>query len=51
MLLKFYIIFLSILTISNVKTQNYKVIDLIDSYNFDIKIIFIWIHTKNILFF
>jgi hypothetical protein len=41
MLLKFYIIFLSVLTTSNVKTQNYEVVDLIDSYNFDIKSIFI----------
>jgi hypothetical protein len=41
MLLKLYIIFLSILTTSNVKTQNYKVVDLIDNYNFDIRYIFI----------
>ena len=33
--------FLSILTSSNEKTQNYKVVDLIESYNFGIKIIFI----------
>ena len=39
--LKFYIIFLSILTSSNEKTQNYKVVDLIESYNFSIKNIFI----------
>jgi hypothetical protein len=39
--LKLYIIFTSILTISNVKTQNYKVVDLIESYNFDINDIFI----------
>ena len=39
--LKFYIIFLSILTSSNEKTQNYKVVDLIESYNFGIKNIFI----------
>ena len=38
---KFYIIFLSILTSSNKKTQNYKVVDLIESYNFGIKSIFI----------
>ena len=33
--------FLSILTSSNEKTQNYKVVDLIDVYNLHIKIIFI----------
>jgi len=33
--------FLSILTSSNEKTQNYKVVDLIKSYNFGIKSIFI----------
>jgi hypothetical protein len=33
--------FLSILTSSNEKTQNYKVVDLIESYNFGIKSIFI----------
>jgi hypothetical protein len=41
MLLKLYIIFLSFLTTLNVKNQNYKAIHLIDSYNFDIKSIFI----------
>jgi hypothetical protein len=46
MLLKLYIIFLSVLTTSNVKTQNYKIVDLIDSYNFDVKSIFILIHIK-----
>jgi hypothetical protein len=34
--LKLYIIFLSVLTTLNVKTQNYQVVDLIDRYNFDI---------------
>jgi hypothetical protein len=38
MLLKLYIIFLSALMTSNVKTQNYKVVHLIGSYNFHIKI-------------
>jgi len=33
--------FLSILTFSNEKTQNYKVVDLIEVYNLHIKIIFI----------
>ena len=33
--------FLSILTSLNEKTQNYKVVDLIESYNFGIKSIFI----------
>jgi hypothetical protein len=51
MLLKLYIIFSSILTTSNVKPQNYKVLELIGSYNFDMKSIFIWPHTKKILFF
>jgi hypothetical protein len=41
MVLKFYIIILSILTTSNVKTKNYKVVDLIQSYNFHVKCIFI----------
>ena len=33
--------FLGILTSSNEKTKNYKVVDLIESYNFGIKSIFI----------
>jgi hypothetical protein len=41
MVLKFYIIFSSILLSSNEKTQNYKVVDLIEVYNLYIKIIFI----------
>ena len=41
MVLKFYIIFSSILLSSNKKTQNYKVVDLIEVYNLHIKIIFI----------
>jgi len=42
MVLKFYIICLSILTSSNEKkTQNLKVVDLVEVYNFHIKIIFI----------
>ena len=41
MVLKFYIIFSSILLSSNEKTQNYKVVDLIEVYNLHIKIIFI----------
>ena len=41
MLLKLYIIFLNILMISNEKTQNYKFVDTIESYNFYIKDIFI----------
>ena len=32
-----YIIFLCILTTPNVKPQNYKDVDLIESYNFDVK--------------
>jgi len=36
MLLKLYIIFLNILMISNEKTQNYKFVDPIESYNFHI---------------
>ena len=35
---KFYIIFLNILTSSNEKTQNYKVVDLIENYNFHAKV-------------
>jgi hypothetical protein len=45
-LLKFYIIFTCILTTLNVKTKNDKVVDLIESYKFDVKSIFIWQHTK-----
>jgi hypothetical protein len=45
MLLKFYIILLSILTPLNGKTQNYKVVDLVKIYNFHIKIIFIRVTT------
>jgi hypothetical protein len=41
MVLKFIINFFSILTSSNEKTQNYKVVDLIEGYNFYIKFIFI----------
>jgi hypothetical protein len=33
--------FLSMLTTPNVKNQNYKVVDPIESYNFDVKSIFI----------
>ena len=33
--------FLGNLTLSNEKTQNYKVVDLVEGYNFHIKIIFI----------
>jgi hypothetical protein len=51
MLLKIYISFWSMLTTLNMKTQNYKVVDLTMGYNFDIKCIFIWHHTKTILFF
>jgi hypothetical protein len=40
MLLKYYINF-SLHTISNVKTQNYKIIVLIEGYNFHVKSIFI----------
>jgi hypothetical protein len=41
MLLKFYIIFWCILTILNAKTQNYKVVDSIEGYNFYVESIFI----------
>ena len=41
MVLKFYIIFSSILTSSDEKTQNYKVVEFIEVYNVHIKIIFI----------
>jgi hypothetical protein len=44
------ILFFSILTTLNVKIQNYKVVHLIESYNFDVKSIFISHHTKKILF-
>ena len=43
--------FLSILTISNMKTQNYKVIVVTEGYNFNIKCIFIGYHTKNDIIF
>jgi hypothetical protein len=41
MLLKFYIILWCILTISNAKNQNYKVVDSIEGYNFHVESIFI----------
>jgi len=44
-------IFLSTLTLSNEKTQNYKVVDLIKFYNFHIKINFIWYRIKELWFF
>ena len=37
---------LTILVTSNKKTQNYKVVDLIESYNFHIKIISIRVRMK-----
>jgi len=46
---KFYIIFKPLNDL-NSKTQNYKVVHLIEHYNFDVKIIFIWHRTKKILF-
>jgi hypothetical protein len=49
MLMKLYIIFSSILTTSNIKTQNFNVVYLIENYNFDIKSIFIWHHKKDII--
>ena len=48
---KFYIIFLSILMSSNEKTQNYKVVDLIEVYNLHIKIIFIRHRIKGVSIF
>jgi hypothetical protein len=48
MFLKLYINFLSILMSLNEKTQNYKVVDLIESYNFDINFIFIRHHMKEL---
>jgi hypothetical protein len=50
MFLKLYINFLSILMSLNEKTQNYKVVDLIESYNFDINFIFIRHHMKELWF-
>ena len=49
--LKLCLIFLSILTTSNEKPQNEKVVDLVESYNFHIKIIFIQDRMKKIQFF
>jgi hypothetical protein len=51
MFLKLYINFLSILMSLNEKTQNYKVVDLLESYNFDINFIFIRQHMKELWFF
>ena len=31
---------------SNKKTQNYKIVDLVESYNFHIKFVAIWIYMK-----
>jgi hypothetical protein len=51
MLLKFYIILSSILTTSNVKIQNYKVVDLIECYNFDVKkYLHLTLYRKDIIF-
>ena len=50
-MLKLYIIFLSILMISNEKTQNYKFVDPTESYNFHIESISIWHHIRKIWFF
>jgi hypothetical protein len=43
--------FWCILTISNEKTQNYKVVDSIESYNFHVESIFIWRYTETLVFF
>ena len=43
--------FLSTLTSSNEKIQNYKVVDLVEGYNFHIKIIFIWCRIEELWFF
>ena len=51
MVLKFYIIFSSILLSSNEKTQNYKVLDLIEVYNLHIKLSSSDIVFKGFLFF
>ena len=51
MVLNFYIIFLTNLTSSNEKTQNYKVVDLVESYNFHIKIIYIRRRIEELWFF
>jgi hypothetical protein len=50
MLLKFYIIFSWIKKYLNVKTENYKVVDVIERCNFGVKSILIWQHTQKILF-
>ena len=50
-MLKLYIIFLSILMISNEKIKNYKFVDPTESYNFHIESISIWHHIRNIWFF
>jgi hypothetical protein len=36
---------------SNRKTLNYKVVDLVESYNFHIKFTYVWVQTKKIIFF
>ena len=38
------------LTTSNLKSQNYKLIDLIKGYNFNIKCILVQHHKKDIIF-
>jgi hypothetical protein len=42
-----YILFLSTKMISNEKSLNYKVVDLVKSYKFRINFVSIRVHTKN----
>ena len=51
MVLYFCIIFLGNLTSLNEKTQNYKIVDLVEGYNFYIKIIFIRCRIEELWFF
>jgi hypothetical protein len=44
----YYIDYLSHKMTSNKKKLNYKVTDLVESYNFHIKCVFIWVHTEKL---
>jgi hypothetical protein len=42
----FFVIYLSIKMIPNEKSLDYKFLDIVESYNFHIKFIIIWVHKK-----
>jgi len=46
--IKICVVYLDIKMISNQKSLNYKVVDLIEYYNFDIKLVFIGHHMREL---